>query len=106
MNVRACLIIVIIILCISVVNNMYMYYKFYVKNDTRDPFIPENVGVYNISVYYNKYNYMPKSIYEELKPALSDFQTKNHGKYILTFEKPTQNEYTQIAELNNYKVSQ
>lgn len=110
MNIRATLIIVIIILCISVMNNMYMYYKFYVKNDSlsdclsNNPFVPENIGVYHISVYYNKYNYMPKSIYEELKPALTDFETNNHGKYILTFGKPTQTEYAKIAELNTYKL--
>lgn len=103
MSVRTYLVIVIILLCIAVINNVIMYYKCYVDNELNDPFIPENIGVYRINIYYNKYTYPELSIVEELKPFITPLKDKTYGKYVITYNKPTNLEYQQISKLGNFQ---
>lgn len=103
MSVRTYLIIVIILLCIAVINNVIMYYKCYVNNDLNDPFIPENMGVFRINVYYNKSRYPGAGIREEIKQYIDPFKDKAFGKYVVSYNKPTQLEYQQISQLGNYQ---
>lgn len=102
-DVRTYLLIVIILLCIAIINNVVMYYKCYVHNDLSDPFIPENVGVYKINVYYNKYQYPWDGIGDEIKPFIDPFKDKTIGRYVVAYNKPSQLEYQQISKLGNYQ---
>lgn len=103
-HVRDYLLVVIILLCIAIINNVIMYYKCYVNNNLNDPFIPDNVGMYQINLYYNKFNYPDKGIGVELKPYIDPFKNKTFGKYVVTYNKPTQLEYQQISKLGNYQT--
>lgn len=105
MSVRTYLVIVIILLCIAIINNVVMYTKCYINNESNDPFIPENIGRYQINVYYNKYMYPEPSVTEELEPLLTQFRDKTLGRYVVvaTNGKPTPLEYQQISQLGNYK---
>ena len=102
-SIRGYLLIVIVLLCLAIVNNVIMYYKCYVNNNLDDPFVPENVGVYRINIYYNKYTYPNDGIGEEIKPYLNPFKDKTFGKYVVTYNKPTQLEYQQVSKLGNYQ---
>ena len=94
---------VIILLCIAIINNVIMYYKCYVNNNLNDPFIPENIGVYRLNVYYNKYHFPDNGgIQTELQQYIDPFKNKTFGKYVVTYNRPTQLEYQQISELGNY----
>ncbi|VBB18073.1 hypothetical protein YASMINEVIRUS_536 [Yasminevirus sp. GU-2018] len=103
MSVRTYLVIVIILLCIAVVNNVVMYYKCYVDNEQDDPFIPTNVGVYRVNIYYNKYRYPENGVTEELKEFITPFKDKNFGRYVVTYNRPNSLEYRQISKLGNYQ---
>lgn len=105
MTVKTYLIVVVILLCIAVVNNILMYYKCYlsVNNETRDPFVPENIGVYRINIYYNKYRYPETGLVQELQPHIQPFKDKSIGRYVVTYGKPTSLEYQQISKLGNYQ---
>lgn len=104
MSVRSYLVIVIILLCIAVVNNVIMYYKCYVNNEMNDPFIPENVGVYKINIYYNKHRYSDIGIGDEIKQYITPFKDKTFGKYVVSYNKPSELEYQQISKLGNFQV--
>src|SRR5271170_6867152 len=104
MSVRTYLIFVIILLCIAIINNVIMYYKCYVNNDSNDPFIPENVGVFRLNVYYNKFRYPDEGIRDEIKPYVDPFKDKTFGRYVVSYNKPTQLEYQQISKLGNYQT--
>ena len=101
--VRGYLTIVIILLCIAIINNVIMYYKCYVNNNLDDPFVPENVGVYRVNIYYNKYRYPGDGINEEISPYITPFKDKTFGKYVVTQNRPTQLEYQQISKLGNFQ---
>jgi hypothetical protein len=103
MSVRTYLIFVIILLCIAIINNVIMYYKCYMNNDLNDPFIPENMGVFRINVYYNKSRYPDAGIRDEIKQYIDPFKDKTFGKYVISYNKPTQLEYQQISKLGNYQ---
>ena len=103
MDVRTYLIIVIILLCVAIINNIIMYHKCYINNELSDPFVPENVGIYRINVYYNKFNDPNNGIGDEIKPFISPFKDKTFGKYVITYNKPSSLEYEQISKLGNYK---
>lgn len=103
MSVRAYLMLVIVLLCIAIINNVVMYYKCYVNNQNNDPFVPENVGVYRINVYYNKYTYPESGIYNEMKEYIDPFKDKYFGRYVVTYNKPSTLEYQQISKLGNYQ---
>jgi len=81
-----------------------MYYKCYVNNDSNDPFIPENVGVFRLNVYYNKFRYPDEGIRDEIKPYVDPFKDKTFGRYVVSYNKPTQLEYQQISKLGNYQT--
>lgn len=95
------LLLVIVLLCVAIVNNVVMYYKCYVNNDINDPFVPENVGVYRINIYYNKYIY--PGIGDEIKPFIEPFKNSTFGKYVITYNKPTPLEYQQISKIGNFQ---
>lgn len=101
--IRTYLVLVIILLCISIINNVIMYHKCYVNNEINDPFVPENIGVYRIGIYYNKYQYTEAGIGNELKQYITHFKDKTFGKYVVTQNKPTQLEYQQMSKLGNYQ---
>lgn len=108
MSLRSCLVCVVVLLCIAIVNNVLMYYKCYVNNPIDDPFVPENIGVYRLNIYYNKYAY-PGSltgdgIRDELKSYIDPFKEKFYGRYVVSYDKPTTQEYQQISHLANYNV--
>ena len=103
MSVRTYLVFVIILLCITIINNVIMYYKCYVNNELNDPFIPENIGVYRINVYYNKHKNPGVGIRDEIKKYIDPFKDKTFGEYVVTYNKPTQLEYQQISKLGNYQ---
>lgn len=103
MDVRTYLLLVIILLCIAIINNVVMYYKCYITDNLSDPFVPENVGVYRINVYYNKYQYPGQGIGDEIKPFVGPFKDKTFGRYVVTYNKPSQLEYQQISKLGNYQ---
>lgn len=96
------LLVVVLLLCLSIINNVIMYYKCYVNNVSEDPFVPNNVGTYSINIYYNKYNYPGNGIASEIKTYIDPFINKNIGKYVVSYNKPTQMEYQQIATLGYY----
>jgi hypothetical protein len=104
MSVRTYLVVVIILLCIAVVNNVVMYTKCYVNNDIDDPFIPENIGVYRVNVYYNKYRYPDPGVKDEILPFVTPMRDSTFGRYVITIGKPTSNEYQQISRLGNYQA--
>ena len=99
MNIHNCLVFVVILLCIAIINNFIMYYNCYINNINDDPFVPDNVGKYTLSIYYNKNETTEYGVYELIKPQLDTIRTKIFGKYVATWEKPTQQEYQQIAKL-------
>lgn len=103
MDIRSYLLFVIILLCIAVVNNVVMYYKCYVNSNLDDPWIPENMGVYRINIYYNKFKYPDSGIGNEIQPFINPFKDKHYGKYVVTYNKPSQLEYQQISKLGNFK---
>lgn len=103
MDIRTYLLLFIILLCVSIINNVIMYYKCYVNNELSDPFVPENIGVYKINVYYNKYRYPGIGIGDEIKPFIDPFKDKTFGRYVVTYNKPTEREYQQISKLGNYQ---
>jgi hypothetical protein len=81
-----------------------MYYKCYVNNEVNDPFIPENVGIYKLNVFYNKFKYSDTGIGDDLKQCVESFKNKNIGKYVVSLgNKPTDLEYQQISKLGNYQ---
>jgi hypothetical protein len=89
-SVRLYLLLVIILLCISIINNVVMYYKCYVNSNTdnsvSDVFVPANVGVYRINVYYNKHRYPEVGIGDEIKPEIKHLddmlsRTINHHRW-------------------------
>ena len=81
-----------------------MYYKCYINNDINDPFIPDNVGVYRINIYYNKYkNPTNNRIEEEVKSFIKPLKDNTIGKYVITYNKPSSIEYQQITKLGNYQ---
>ena len=100
MSLRSYMILFIILLCISVINNVIMYYKCYVNNDINDPFVPENIGLFSVNIYYNKYNQPNEGIYKELKPHIEPFITNNSSKYVVTYGKPSSNDYQKMSKLN------
>ena len=81
-----------------------MYYKCYVNNNINDPFIPENIGVYTVNIYYNKYTNRNDGIYANINPCVEQFKNKNIGKYVVVYNKPSSQEYQQISEIGNYQV--
>jgi hypothetical protein len=95
------LVIVIILLCISLLLNFMMSYKYYLSNQSNDPFIPENIGQYNISIYYNKYKNPMEGIDQKIKPLIDPFKNSTIGQYVITYKRPTQLEYKQIAQLGS-----
>lgn len=104
--IRSYLVIIILLLVIAIINNVVMYYKCYLNNNLNDPFVPENTGVYRINVYYNKYRTPQdtnRGIHDEIWPAIQPFKDSNHGKYVVTVNRPTSQEYRQISELANYQ---
>lgn len=101
MDIRTYLLLAIILLCISIINNVVMYYKCYNNNDIADPFIPENVGVYKINIYYNKYQ--KQDIENEIKTYIDPFKDKMINRYVVTYNKPKHIEYQQISKLGNFQ---
>jgi hypothetical protein len=59
--------------------------------------------VYRINIYYNKYRYPDTGIKDELKQHIDPFKDKTFGKYVVSYNKPTQLEYEQISKLGNYQ---
>lgn len=104
MSIRTYLVFVIILLCIAIINNVIMYHKCYLNNNINDPFVPENIGVYRVNVYYNKFKDpgSSKGIGNEIKQYIDPFKDKTHGKYVVSYDKPTQLEYQQISKLGNF----
>ncbi len=103
MSVRVYLVITILLLCIAIVSNVVMYYKCYINNDINDPFVPENVGVYNLKIYFNKYKAPKDGIHNELQEYIQPFKEKYFSQYIVTQNKPTTLEYQQIANIGSYR---
>ena len=103
MDIRGYLLLVIILLCISIINNFIMYFKCYINSDISDPFIPENIGVYRINIYYNKYKYPNQGIGNEIKPHIDNFKDNVFGRYVVTYNKPSELEYQQISKLGNFQ---
>lgn len=98
-------VVLVLLLVVAVINNVVMYYKCYLNNDIDDPFIPENTGVYRINIYYNKYRTpddLSKGIHEEIKPFIQPFKDQTYGKYVVTENRPSKQEYRQISMLANY----
>ncbi len=98
MDTYTCLIFLVVLLCIAILNNFVMYYKCYLDNDNNDPFVPENVGKYQIAIYYNKSN--EPGISNILSQYIDPLKTNMYGTYVVTLGKPTPDEYKQIAMLN------
>jgi hypothetical protein len=80
--------ILLILLILSIVNNVLMYNKCYLSNiDKKNPFLPENVNVMNIKFYYNKTpnNCTPGVVIEnELMSALKPLTEKYKANTLLT----------------------
>ena len=102
MTVRLYMVLALLLLCIAVISNVIMYYKCYILNDLNDPFVSENIGVYRVNIYYNKYKDPQDGIYKELRECIQPFKEKNFSRYVVTHNKPTNLEYHQIAKIGNY----
>ena len=103
MEIKVYLIITLVLLCIAIINNVLMYYKCYLNNELSDPLLPENIGIYRINIYYNKFKDPIHGIGDEIKQSLVQFKDKTFGKYVIAYNKPTKLEYEQISKLGNYK---
>lgn len=103
MSLSSYFVFVIFLLCVSIINNVFMYCKCYLNNDLNDPFVPENVGVYRINIYYNKHIYPGDGIYNEIQPYIGPFKDKMFGKYVVTYNKPNSLEYQQVSRLGNFQ---
>lgn len=99
MSIRTYLILTILLLSVSIINNVIMYNKCYINNKLNDPFVPENIGMYTINIYYNKNSYPEKGIYEALHPYIDEFKNNNISKYVVTYNKPTSDQYKQMTQL-------
>jgi hypothetical protein len=104
MAVRTYLVLVVLILCISIISNLMMYNKCYLNNDINDPFLPENIGMYSINIYYNKFRYPDKGVVEDIKPYIEPLKNSFHKKYVITYNKPTQKDYEQMTKIGNYQT--
>jgi len=80
-----------------------MYYKCYINNELNDPFVPENVGIYRINIYYNKYTNPGEGIGNEIKTFIDPFKNNTFGKYVVTYNKPSPLEYQQISKIGNFQ---
>ena len=95
--------ILVLLLIVAVINNILMFYKCYINNPNSNPFVPHNTGVYRVNVYYNKYRTNPEiTIQDEIKPYLQPFVDKTYGRYVVTQNDPTPQQYEQISALSNY----
>jgi len=88
------------LLVLSFLNNVLMYYKCYIMNQNDDPFVPDSIGVYHINVYYNKLKYPAQGIDTKIKQYLDPFKENTYGEYVVTYLKPTNQEYQQIKKLS------
>jgi hypothetical protein len=101
--VRTYLVVIVLLLVIAVINNVIMYYKCYLNNNLEDPFIPENTGVYRVNIYYNKYRTPQDGIHKEIQPFLQPFVDQSYGRYVVTENRPSKQQYRQISMLSNYQ---
>lgn len=95
------ILILIFLLTISILNNVLMYYKCYINNQSDDPFIPDSIGSYQINVYYNKLRYPAQGIDQKIKQYIDPFKENTYGEYVVTYKKPTPQEYQQISKLSH-----
>ena len=102
MSLRVYMVLSLLLLCIAVISNVIMYYKCYILNDLNDPLVSENIGVYRVNIYFNKYKDPKDGIYEELREHIRPFKEKHFSRYVVTQNKPTSLEYQQIANIGNY----
>lgn len=99
MDVESCLIIVIILLCMAIISNFLMYYKCYLDNINDDPYVPDNVGTYKITIYYSKGENSSDEMDNITRRYVNPMRSDMLGRYVVVHDKPSFAEYKQIAAL-------
>ena len=102
---------IIILLIMSVVNNLLMYHKCYHTKSlsSSDHNLHSDVDVMTINVYYKKENDTTKCynhstvgtpVIDNLKSMLSQYETNNSNKCVILYSNPTHAEYIKINKLS------
>lgn len=107
---------ILILLILSIVNNLIMYSSSYHKPYVKDPLLPDNIGVLRYNVYYNiqttqalgfKNHYDPErnisgiSVKNDLDEMLNTYQKDNVGRCLIVSEDPTAEDYNKIQRISD-----
>ena len=103
------------LLFVSIINNLIMYYSSYHYKNSKDPLLPNNIGVLKYNVYYNikttqstnkeseYYSYDNNSgisIKNDIDKTLNNYQNKNIGKCLIVIDNPNSEDYQKILKIS------
>ena len=92
-----------------------MYYSSYYYKNSKDPLLPNNIGVLKYNVYYNiktsqsdttenEYylydNNSGISIKNDIDKTFTNYQNKNIGKCLIIADNPTNEDYQKIQKIS------
>ena len=95
-------ILILILLILSIANNLIMYQKCYISRNlpTFDSKLNSSIGFFPINFYYvmKSDDY---SILDKLKELLGQYQNTNKSECFVTYENPSFDDYLKINSLQN-----
>jgi len=100
---------IIILLILSVLNNLVFYYSVYDSSYLpKDPLLPDNIGVYKYTFYYNinaeeydNQTYDGIEIKNSFDTVVNNFVNDNIGKCLIIDRKPNVDDYSKIQGISD-----